>query len=43
VITAVNRHAIGSVAEFEEAVRAADEAILLNITRGTAALFIVIR
>jgi serine protease DegQ len=43
VITAVNRQPVESVSEFEAAVQGAEDALLLNVVRGDAVLFIVIR
>jgi serine protease Do/serine protease DegQ len=43
IITAVNRQSIESVGDFEAAVESARDALLLNVRRGDAALFIVIR
>jgi serine protease Do/serine protease DegQ len=43
IVTAVNRQPIESVDDFEEAVQSAGDALLLNVRRGDAVLFIVIR
>ena len=44
VITTVNRQHVESVADFETAIRSTDtdDALVLNVLRGDAALFIVI-
>jgi len=43
VITAVNRQSIESVSEFEAQVQASKDALLFDVARGDARLFIVIR
>jgi serine protease Do/serine protease DegQ len=43
IVTEVNRQAIESVEDFEEAVGSARDALLLNVQRGDSILFIVIR
>lgn len=43
VIIAVNRQQIGSISEFRAAVQAAGDALLVDVVRGDARLFIVIR
>jgi Do/DeqQ family serine protease len=43
IVTEVNRRSVSSVDDFEEAVKSASDALLLNVRRGDAVLFIVIR
>lgn len=43
VITSVNRQAVSTLSDFQSAVRASGGAILFNLVRGDAALFVVIQ